>query len=200
MKMQRRGQVAESSAPYYLRERRQLLATVSPVRQEILDGLAAVGPCTVAELAALIGRKPTALYQHLTRLERVGLLARIHGEGGEKGRPRVRYDVVGRPILLDIETLAAIARAPLERYVAAMMRNAVRGYSRALRSPGLVHSGPQRNLWAASWKGWLNAAEAEQATALLAKLIALLKDGTSKGQAGRRLTELSFVFAPTTRR
>ncbi len=42
--------------------------------------------------------------------------------------------------------------------------------------------------------------EIERATELLAELITLLKDGTSKGQAGRRLTELSFVFAPTVKR
>src|SRR5262245_10351278 len=61
---------------YLIRQPAQLRSLSSPVRQEILDALAAAGERTIAELAAALGRRPQALYYHLEALERVGLVRR----------------------------------------------------------------------------------------------------------------------------
>lgn len=167
------------------------------MRQEIIDGVAAIGPCTVAELAALVGRRATALYHHLARLEAAGLLLRSDGESVARGRPRVRYDVPGRPVLLDMAMLSAGGgRSAVEKYVGAMLRNAGRGYVRAQRSRTVTHAGPQRTLWAASWKGWLNESDLQRANALLGRLVDLLQRGTAGGRRSRRLMELTFVLSP----
>jgi DNA-binding transcriptional ArsR family regulator len=185
--------VNKRTAPYHLRERRQLRVLVPPVRQEIVDGVAAIGPCSVAELAALLGRRPTALYHHLARLEQVGLLLREPGASDGRGRPRARYDVPGRPVLVDMAALSVGGRALVEKYVAAMLRNARRGYARAQRSTRPAHAGPRRTLWAASWKGWLSRAELARANQLLGDLIDLLQRG--KSGRGRRLMQLTFVLS-----
>ena len=59
---------------YWIERRDQIEALCSPTRQDIADRLGAVGPCTVAVLAAALGYRPTALYQHLIALKRVGLV------------------------------------------------------------------------------------------------------------------------------
>ena len=54
---------------------RNAAALISPVRQELLSALGLHGPCSVRELAAQLGRQPTALYYHLQILEKAGAIA-----------------------------------------------------------------------------------------------------------------------------
>src|SRR5262245_47733719 len=49
-------------------------ALASPVRQEIIDTLEALGGATIAELAGALGRPADGLYYHVRRLVRAGLL------------------------------------------------------------------------------------------------------------------------------
>ena len=57
-----------------VRERAQIEALASPARQEVADGLQAIGPCSIADLADLLGRAPDSLYYHVRKLEKVGLV------------------------------------------------------------------------------------------------------------------------------
>jgi predicted transcriptional regulator len=51
---------------------RQIRALASPIRQDILDALTAIGPCSVSELAAAIGRPADGLYYHIRHLLKAG--------------------------------------------------------------------------------------------------------------------------------
>ena len=55
-------------------EPRQIRALASSTRQDIVDTIAAIGPCSVAELARALGRSADGLYYHIRVLTRVGLL------------------------------------------------------------------------------------------------------------------------------
>jgi len=68
-------------ATYWIDRPEQIRALASPLRHEIGDRLAANGPMTIAALARALGRRPTAIYHHVKKLEAVGL------EGVEKKMP-----------------------------------------------------------------------------------------------------------------
>lgn len=188
---------ASNHRPYYVREARQLRALVSPLRQEILDGVATIGPCTIADLSVLLSRTPTALYRHVKRLEKVDLLFPVPSKVKGRGRPGSVFDVHGRPIFIHQGDLAGKAEDILGAHLQAMLRNAGRGYLRALKSKEAVRWGKRRNLWHARWKGWLNEHELEEVTKHLSMLIEMLENETAADHRGRRLYEVSFVLAPT---
>jgi predicted ArsR family transcriptional regulator len=180
-----------------VREPRQIRTLVSPLRQEILDGVATVGPCTIADLAVLLSRTPTALYRHIEKLEKVGLISRSMPKGKGAGRPAAVFDVPGRPIFIHQGDLAGKAEDAVKAHLLSMLRNAGRGYVRAMNSKSAVRWGKRRNLWHARWKGWLNEGELEEVTKHLSRLIEMLENESAADHRGRKLYEVSFVLAPT---
>jgi len=71
---------------HWISERSQLLALINPVLHEIIDRLTALGPLSARELALALGRKQTAVYQHLRTLERVGLILKYSSRSSVAGR------------------------------------------------------------------------------------------------------------------
>src|SRR5882672_8834046 len=71
---------------------RRIALLASAVRQDILDSVDAIGPCSVAELARVLGRSPHGLYHHLKRLERARLI-KLRRTRGADGRSRVALEV-----------------------------------------------------------------------------------------------------------
>ena len=68
----------------------------SPVRQEIVDTLEALGgEASVAELAAEVGRAADGLYYHLRLLVRGGLIDELAGDGEGRLEQRQRGDRPG---------------------------------------------------------------------------------------------------------
>lgn len=175
---------------------KQLRAIVSAARQEIVDAVEAIGPCTIAEVAGLLGRRPTALYGHVARLVRVGLLIPAPAPGGA-GRPATMYDVPARPVALRYELRSAHFRRLLIRCVGAMLRNAHRGFAHATTSSRPRVSGPERALWASHTKGRLTRRELRRVNALLAEILAIQRHAAARGR-GREIFELTFVLAPVT--
>ena len=68
---------------------RQILVLASPVRQDILDTVAAAGPCSVADLARLLGMPADGLYYHIRSLSLAGLL-KLTSAKGKRGRGEAR--------------------------------------------------------------------------------------------------------------
>jgi predicted transcriptional regulator len=171
--------------PYHIRRLRQLRAIVSPIRQEIVDAVAASGPCTISELADSLGRRPTALYAHVSALQAVGLLRRA-GIRSNGGRPSAVLKVPGRPMYLDYDITDA----------AGMLRNAGRDFAAATTHPGVKTAGKARSLWAARSKGWLSPRELAEVNVLLNRLISILRDGRRDRGNNRKLHEVTFVLCP----
>ena len=180
----------------------QLRAVASPVKQEILNAVAAMGPISVAELARMLGRAPSGLYFHIDKLAKLGLLLR--SESGSKRatpsafypeRASASYNVPSRPIKVAYRPTDAKTRSPLAKAVRSMTTVASRNFVKAYRQ-GAVVSGAQRTLWAWRWKRRLVPRELEALNRHLLDIERLLTQ-SDRGRAGpRRLIEFTFVLTP----
>lgn len=169
----------------------QLRALASPLRQELLDVLESIGPCGIAELAAPLGRTADALYFHVRRLQKVGLVVEVERRRVDRHTVAI-YDVPGRPLRID-RTKAR--PADLQAVVAGILRLAMRDHRRGLTDPATVTTGQARNHWGGRARGWLDARQLAKANDLLERLVALLRSG--RPGRGREPIALSWVLAST---
>lgn len=170
----------------------QIALLASPVRQDLVDTLEALGgEADVAAVAAQMGRPADGLYYHFDLLAKAGLLQRVEGAGNARryrlGKGR------GAPLKLDYGKDAESGEA-VGRVVDRLLQAARRDFRAALQDPAVVKDGPERELWAGRNKGWVNARDLAEANRLLSRLQQLLQ---GPRRAGRdQLVSLSFVLAP----
>jgi len=131
---------------YWVERPEQIRALSSPLRHEIGDRLAAQGPLTVRELAALLGMKPTAVYHHLKELEAVGLVRRA-GERREGGRPAIAYATVAPLMRMARAARKKANRKPLAAAGVAAATQAGRDYAKGFAPGQWAIEGPGRNHW-----------------------------------------------------
>lgn len=169
----------------------QMRALVSPVRQEIVDALVAAGPCSIADLAAHVGRAPDSLYFHIRRLVKVGLVLELN-ERATGRRPAAVYDVPGRPMRL------AYTRAGRDPALAGVMSSALRlagrDFSRAFRLGVAVVDGERRNLWGGRVKGWVGDEELAEINRLVTRLTEIIRSGHPG--PGRLPQTFTYILAP----
>lgn len=191
------GRAGGRNKPYYIRDLAQMRAVISPARDEILDAVAANGPCTVMWLGAFLGRKPDSLYHHVRVLRRVGLLLETLSPNSQ-GRATAVYDVPGRPIFLRYELGDPRKVRAVTAYGGSALRIAHRRFAQGFKSDHAVVRGPARNLWAARWRGWLTQTELGKANILLTRLAALARGGGSQRGGGAHLYDITWVLSPAT--
>jgi hypothetical protein len=164
----------------------------SPVRQEIVDTVEALGGvATIAELAERLARPADGLYYHVRRLTKAGLLIREDGAGAERFRTPVP---AGGTLALDYRPDDPRHAAAIRRVIGGMLRIARRDFDAAFEIPGVVVHGPRRALWAGRGKGWVTADELAELNVLCARATALLRRPRAPGRD--RLVSLCFVLAP----
>jgi DNA-binding transcriptional ArsR family regulator len=186
---------------FIITDARQIRALASPTRQDILDAVTAIGPCSVAELASVVDRRPDGLYYHIRRLVKVGLLREVADDESRRGE--LRLDVPHEALYLQYRPDNRANKAAILRVAGAMIRSAERGFRRAFVPEVAVVDGPRRNLWASRNRGALTPAELTEVNALISRLHAIMKsgrrDGTGAASADRSLHELTIVLAPQKR-
>jgi hypothetical protein len=170
----------------------QIETLSSPMRQDIVDTVDALGSCSVAELAKVLGRPADGLYYHVKALQRAHLLKVSVAIRG--GRRETRLSIEGRQFIR-YKPAQAANRAAVLRVVSAMLRNARRQFARGFRDEGAVVEGACRNLWAARTRGGLSRHGLREVNRLLH---ALLRAFEPPKPTGSRLDlyELTFVLAP----
>jgi DNA-binding transcriptional ArsR family regulator len=131
---------------YWIERSDQIEALSSPTRQDIADRLGAVGPCTVAELAAALGYRPTALYQHLEALKRVGLVESLP-KALARGRPATQYRPVAPLMRWARAPRLKQNRRPMARVAKAMAARAAKDYALGFAAPHWAIEGAGRNHW-----------------------------------------------------
>lgn len=170
----------------------ELLA--SPIRQEIVDTLGALGgPVSAAELALQLGRHVDGLYYHLNLLGKAGLVVES-ADGPDESR---RYALPGTGTLalqLGYRTGSEAGRRALGKFTHAMLKVAQQDFDAALEIPGVVTAGSGRQLWAARNKAWLSEAELAEANALLRRLCTLMSQPRTPERT--QLLSCAFVLAP----
>ncbi len=166
-------------------------ALASATRQEIVDALASAGPCTVARLADLLGRRPDALYFHLRALERVGLVL-VKSEEKNGHHTAVVYAIPGSAVRLDYE---AGPRPDLARIVRHALRLSLREFERECLAKRPIGEGPARRLWGGRVMGWVTDAQLARINALLHELHSILRE--ARPGEGRQAMSLGFLLAPS---
>lgn len=171
----------------------QIRMLSSPVRQEIVDTLAALGgEADVARLALQLGRPADGLYYHLRALVAGRLVEELPGEGGER---RFRLAGEGRDPLRLVYDLGPNGNArALRGFAHGLLQVAERDFERALESGDAVIAGNGRELWASRNKGWLSPEDLAEANCLLERLSELTSQPKAAGRD--KLVSLAFVLAP----
>ncbi|GAP67204.1 hypothetical protein MBSD_n2520 [Mizugakiibacter sediminis] len=175
---------------------REVELLASPIRQEIVDTLEALGgEAPVAAIAAQLGRPADGLYYHLRLLAAGGLLDELPTDGD--GR-RYRTRSGGARLRLRYRPGATANARAVARVAAGMLRIAGRDFGAALGDPAVAVEGPRRALWASRTKGWVGAAELEEINRLLLRLGELLR--RPRAPRRDRLLSLTWVLAPVAAR
>ena len=181
--------------PYEVVSLEQLLVIACPGREDIIDAIGVIGPCTVPELGRFVGRSRHALYYHVRVLRNCGLLLETH-HSGEGKRTTARYDLPGRPLHVRYDLTSKRGKRAVIQLARTRLRSATRGFVRACAMKNVVVSGPHRNLWVARWKGWMSIQELAVANQLLWQLVNLLRPEPGGHRSDRKCHEFTFSLAP----
>ena len=181
--------------PYYVTSLKQLLALASPGREDIIDAVGVLGPCSVPDIAEFVGRPRNALYYHIRALRDRGLLIEttVQRDGI---KTTALYDLPGHPMIARYDLTSPRIRSAVVRLGRRRFRTGERGFVRACRPDIAVTQGPTRNLWVSHWKGWLSDAQVREANVLFNKLVDLYGRSANADRAGRSPHEITFAIAP----
>jgi DNA-binding transcriptional ArsR family regulator len=131
---------------YWVMRRDQVESLASPVRQDICDRLAALGPLSVRDLSEALGRRQTSIYHHLRQMIAVGLV-RASRPGSGRGRPATLYETVAPRIRMARSAEIAENRPSIAKGAKAAAINAVANFAAAFDSDQWSDRGPGRNQW-----------------------------------------------------
>ncbi len=181
---------------YAIRRPDQIAALASVARIEIVDVLAGVGTCSVAALAAALGRPADSLYYHLRDLVRVGLVVPV-GKGRGRRRGEALYRAVAPRLAViyapkDPENVRA-----MNRTTAALLRLGAREFRLAFQ-PGTRVSGPRRELWVGRIAARLTSAEIARINRLVLESLRVLESARASRRG--RLYAWTFLLTPIDRR
>jgi DNA-binding transcriptional ArsR family regulator len=189
----------KAAKPFYITDTKQIRVLASAVRQDIVDALGVIGPCTMTDLAKFLGRTPDSLYYHVKVLQKVRLVEEAETHNSQ-GRAIPLYSVPGRPVFLRYKPAERANVVAVTRFAATTLRSANRGFARALAGGNVAVEGDERDLWVARWKGWLSKKDLREVNEHLARLILLLRDRSRADESVAELCELTFVLAPVRKR
>jgi DNA-binding transcriptional ArsR family regulator len=183
-------QMATVNSVVWIKEAAQVRALESPTRQEIVDGLAALGQASMTELAEHLGRAADSLYFHVRKLMKIGLVREV--ERRQEGRHVwAVYALEGRTPRIAYQ--AGMGRS-ISRVVAGALRLSLREFQGAIGRDDVQLDGPRRNLWGGRLKGWLSSEDLQEVNHLIDRLSQVLH-GRGPGE-GRRAYSFAWVFAP----
>jgi len=131
---------------YWITRKDQLQILASAVRLDIGDRLNALGPQSVKELAASMGKKTTPIYHHLRQMEKAGLVRRARASG-TRGRPAAVYEAPGELTRLARAPLLVSNRKPMAKIGRIVAGQAGKDYARGFKSKSWQIAGPARNHW-----------------------------------------------------
>ncbi len=135
-----------SKQVYWISRRDQVEALINPTRHDIVDRLTALGPLSVRALADALGRRPTAIYQHLTKMEKLGLV-RVSRIEGQRGRPATIYEAVAPLVRLARAPRSPANRRPMSKVARSVAARAAKDYATAFKTDNWSLEGVSRNQW-----------------------------------------------------
>ncbi len=170
------------------------LATLSlPVRTEIVECVASLGPCSIRELADVMSQKRPVLHYHVDKLVAVGLLIPA-GERGTGRRRQQLYSAPGKQVFIVYDRDDPRNVDLTTRYTKNLFTRAYRLLSRAFSSGTVQTSGPERDTYATQMTAWLAKEELVAVNKLIAELHSRLQP--TKSSKNKRLYSLTLGLSP----
>lgn len=151
---------------------REIDAVSSPLRQEILEHLGHAGQASVTDLGRLMGRRSTVLHYHVNLLRRAGII-RESGRRRAGKRTEALYRLAARQFAVAQRAHADPEDTGAARTIGATLRLAERDAIRAMKAPGIVPTGPGRNLHVRRYRAPLTAASMATVNRLLDQIEAV---------------------------
>lgn len=185
--------MARRTKPFRIRSLRQLEALALPVRTEIVESVSFLGPCSVGELARVLGRKRPVVHFHVDKLVDAKLLVKC-GERGVGRRRETLYRTPGSPVFVVYDRDDPRNVELTARYSRNMLSRATKLLERALRSRSICTAGPQRDTYVAQMTTWLSDQELAEVNRLIEELHTRLRP--SSETEGKKLCSFALVLAP----
>lgn len=185
--------VAERSPVYTIERPEQIALLASPIRHVILDALAAARkPCSVSQLAKLVGRPADSLYYHLRALRRAGLVLEVERPRGAD-RETTYYTAAGHRMRIRYDFGSPTFRKNIVRMVTAMLRAGERDFSRAAERTAARGFGRRRDTWAGRRELRLTGKQLEALNRLIGELFDVEQAGPD---VRSRRYALTLALAP----
>jgi len=181
------------SGSFKIRSPEQLEAISLPIRTEIVECVACLGPCSVGDLSEIMGQKRPVLYFHVEKLVAAGLLL-PDGERGEGRRREITYRTPGTPVYIIYDRDDPHNIELTTRYSKNLFTQIQRQLAKAFASRAAVTNGPSRDTYANQMTAWLSADELSEVNDLIKKLTVLMKP--SQPAPGKSLHNLTLGLAP----
>ncbi len=178
---------------FEIRDVRQIRLLASPARQAIIDALESSGPQSAAALGTILGYAPDALYHHLRKLARGGLVT-VEQQPGGRGKRCAVFALKATGTRLHYDPSNHQNRKAISAVAATMLRDASRAFAKAIKHNPVV-AGRRRDLWVGRRTGWLTQRELEQLNDRLHEIVKLMESATP-GRGRTKLYALTFSLSP----
>jgi len=178
---------------HWIRDPKAIECLTSPTRQRILDRLEALGPSSVAELAASLQLPADGLYYHVRLLERRGLVVERERRA-TNGPPESLFALVAKRWHVHCEPNNRRNAEAVRKLTGSMLRQAARDFEQGLRHRATTTNGPRRNLWSLRLEAKLTPDEVHELNEHLRALVELMR--RPRDNRDGQLCALSWVLAP----
>jgi hypothetical protein len=195
---------------YTAKTRAQITALASPVRLEILTFAAAIGPCSLPELARACGRPSDSLYRHARLLLKHKMLVAVKASttdrkctAGRGRRAELLIDAAAEHYRVDYDPLTGRGAPAFRRLSSTAFKAANDVLQDNEGNPGLVLSGPTRNFGVRSTTAWLTPEQLRVVVEALDTASAQFECGIGPAHirpADAVLHHFTYVLAPVIRR
>lgn len=182
--------MAKNYTIFWITDPAQIRALESPMRQEIVDAISAIGPCSINELGASLGRAADSLYFHVRKLVKVRLVHEV--DSRKEGRHEAAiYAMTGRTARI---VYSSAMKKSISKVVSGALRLSLREFNLGMTQKNPSFSGPYRSLWGGRTKGWLTMDDLAEVNRLLEQLSQIM----SRNEPGhdRQVYSLGWVLAP----
>ena len=174
------------------------MVLVSPVRTEIVEAFRLSGPCSIAEIAAVIDRPADSLYKHVELLQAAGYLVEAGFRKGDRHIEQL-FDVVADDFAIDFKDSGGAAE---NAAVVATANSFLKAMARAVRDSAAARQlefKPETRNMAINYElSWLTEASFQEMRELIRRLKALMDDGKRRREG--RLYMSLVIATPVTRR
>ena len=166
-----------------LTEAQREAITQSPARMEIMDAMSDIAPCSIAELAAELGRSPQSLYYHAEIMVKAGLMRQVGVRKAGK-RDEAVYEMTAEHFRLS-GNQDPRRHETLLRFNATVLRMSERDYRKAIEGGLVRRIRKHENIYTRRQRGWLTDEALEKIYGHLEAIGEILAQGNKKkeGQA-----------------